>query len=177
MSDKNLFGGAVSNFLYVPLSETEQEALSRILETESIEVVIHGWGTAEYPPGSLKHGDARLQVEISFTPSSPILVPVKELDLELRVQGGETLFRKVQEFPSTVHLGAGRTLGMIWDISIRRIDPALVKKYTGAVGLTSRLTDKDTGEETFTGNMHLGEREMLALELVRRGEARARKPS
>ena len=46
---------------------------------------------------------------------------------------------------------------MVWDIAIDRISPAVVKMIKpGATGLTSRWTDKDTGDMDYTGgNMNL----------------------
>ena len=50
----------------------------------------------------------------------------------------------------------GVELEMVWDISIRHIDPKVIKLLLPSnTGLTSRLQDSLTGEFTITGNMRL----------------------
>lgn len=63
MSERNPFGGKNSHSLYVPMSETEQEFVSRLVETGDLIVKVHGWGVVPNPSVTL--GD--LQVIIPLT--------------------------------------------------------------------------------------------------------------
>jgi ethanolamine utilization microcompartment shell protein EutS len=55
------------------------------------------------------------------------------------------------------------------------IDPRMIKTYLpGAVGLTSRLIDKDTKDLTLTGNMDLDAGQKNLLNILRKGEALVR---
>lgn len=44
MSDRNALGGKNKNSLYVPMSETEQEFVNRLIESGDLQVKVHGWG-------------------------------------------------------------------------------------------------------------------------------------
>jgi len=64
-------------------------------------------------------------------------------------------------------------LDMVCDISLKNIDPKIIKKIMPkALGLTSRLQDSTTGEMTVLGNMKLdrGARD-LAIKLDRAEKA------
>jgi hypothetical protein len=70
---------------------------------------------------------------------------------------------------------AGTEISMVWHIGIKFMDPRLVKMILpGAVGLTSRVLDKDTGAATAHGNMKLDPARAQTLAAVRRGEAKVR---
>ena len=177
MKDKNIFGGGNPNSLYVPMSELEQEAVSRLVESKDLRVIVVGWGVVDRP--RVTFGDARIQVQfrLSFDrPEAPVAVP--HFDLELRTGSGALLFkdRKSTAYGGNpIQVAAGVYLDMVWDIQVRSIDPVLVKTLVpGAVGLTSRLLDKDTGEETEVGNMRLSTKERSILRALRRGEAGVR---
>lgn len=177
MSDRNPFGGLNPISAYVPMSDLEREAISRLIEAGDLMVLIHGWGYLETP--SFVLGDAQVMVPMTLTfdrPATPI--PVSYFDLELRTRGGVTLFRERQ--PTLygglpIMVGAGTEIQMIWHIGIQNIDPNLVKSIVpGAIGLTSRVLDKDTGRPTLVGNMKLEQGRRRLLENVRKGEARIR---
>lgn len=179
MRDKNIFGGGNPNSLYVPMSELEQEAVSRLVESKDLRVMVVGWGYVDKP--RVTFGDARLQIQfrLSFDkPEAPMSVPY--FDLELRVGStGALLFkdRKSTAYGgNAIQVAAGVFLDLVWDIQVRSIDPALVKSLVpGATGLTSRLVDKDTGEMTEVGNMKLTSKERRVLRTLRAGEDRVRK--
>lgn len=177
MSKKNAFGGGNPNSLYVPMSETEQEVIARLIEAKNLRVVIHGWGSIEDPV--VTAGDKRVSIPLSvrFEPKTPTFV--HHFDLELSTKDGLLLFRERQ---STLYDGkplfieAGTEIQMIWDIGIRNMDPKLVKQILPrAIGLTSRVIDKETGKATGKGNYrNLGVANEKLLETIRRGEERVR---
>lgn len=171
----NPFGGKNEKSLYVPMSETEQEALSRLVESKSLEVVVHGWGLIENP--SISFGDKRISIPVVL----PVQVsgPVSYFDLELRSRDGFTLFRERQSAlynGAPLQLVSGTELSMIWDIGIKAMNPAFVKAVVpGAVGLTSRSLDRDTGKITAQGNyLGLSPAQKKILETIHRGEQRLR---
>ena len=156
----NIFGGGNPHGAYVPLTEDEQEVLQRIANSGDVELVIHGWDVLHQP--TIAFGDLRVCVKfrLNFGPSRP--TPLRYLDLELRFSSGDTIFRQklpveVNGQPLMVGQGAGIDfLDLAWDIAIDHMDPAFVKRVKpGAIGLTSRRLDRDTGDRTFAGNMQL----------------------
>ena len=157
--DKNIFGGANVNGLYVPMTDVEQEALSRIREADDLEIVVHGWCTVDKITTIFGDHRVGLQFRVDFTkPAAPMAVFF--LDLELRVRSSHvTLFR--QRYPTAVggqplQACAGVFVDLQWDIAIDHMSPALVKALVpGAIGLTSRRLDRDTGVRTTLGNMDL----------------------
>ena len=174
MTDTNIFGGKNARNLYTPMSEVEQEAVSRLVESGELQVVIVGWGFVQKP--RITFGDLRLSVAFRLTFDRPELpIPVHYLDLELRTGSGVLLFKDRQ--PTTyggnpVQVAQGVFFDLVWDIAVKSIDPALVKSVLpGVTGLTSRLQDKDTGEFTTVGNMRLSSTERTILRNLRAGEA------
>lgn len=177
MSERNPFGGKNPNGLYVPMSETEQEFVNRLIESEDLQVRVHGWGIVPNPKVML--GD--LQVVIPLTlhfdrPETPI--PVHHFDLELLTGAGLSLYRETQPCEyggQPLLVGSGTVIQMVWHVGIRAIDPKLIKAFMpGTVGLTSRAFDKDTGALTLTGNMKLDADQRRLIKLVREGEANVR---
>jgi len=140
------------------MSEDEQEVIHRLVEAEDIRLIIHGWGVLERPRFLV--GDHRIGVQFKITfnrPAAP--TPVYFFDLELQTRTGICL---VKERLPTIYNGqpvkvmAGMYLDMQWDIAMHSIDPRLVKLLKpGAIGLTSRRQDRDTGQMTAEGNMQL----------------------
>jgi len=176
-SNRNVFGGMNPFGVYVPMSETEQELLHRLVEANELVVILHGWGHFEAPKIAI--GDAALHIPLTLQfdrPENPI--PVYFFDLELQTRSGLTLYREKQPTVyggQPIGVGAGTEIHMVWDIGIKCIDPQLVKRLMpGTSGLTSRLLDKDTGALTLTGNMKLDSAKAKLLKRVREGEARVR---
>ena len=171
---ENMFGGKNARSLYIPMSETEQEVIARLVETQDLRVIVHGWTVIDSP--KVTYGDKNLQVPINIVfehPSSP--VDVYYFDLELvSISTGASLFRKKMD---TCYGGAplkvmeGLELGMIWDIAVKYIDPKLVKLVKpNATGLTSRLQDTLTGEMTVFGNMNLDRDQKQAAMKLKKSE-------
>jgi hypothetical protein len=177
MTDHNAFGGKNSKSLYVPMSETEQEFVNRLVEAGDLQVRVHGWGIIPNP--TVKHGDHQVVIPITLKFDRPeIPIPVKSFDLELLTGSGISLFRETQatEYDGKpLWVGAGTRIDMIWHVGIRAIDPKLIKALMpGTVGLTSRAFDRDTGVLTHLGNMKLSSAQKKLLGIVRKGEANVR---
>ena len=177
MSDTNIFGGGNARSLYTPMSEVEQEAVARLVESGDLQVVVVGWGYVQKP--RITFGDLRVSVAFRLSFDRPeVPIPVHYLDLELRTGAGALLFKDRQPTMyggNPIQVAQGVFLDLIWDIAVKSIDPALVKALVpGATGLTSRLQDKDTGQMTLTGNMRLSAGEREVLRRLRIGEAAAR---
>lgn len=174
----NILGGKNEGSLYVPMSEDEQEVLSRLIEADDLEVVVVGWGILTKPKVTL--GDKRLAIQITLHFNAPdVPMQVWFFDMELRTRSGLILHSERHPTlyggqPITVF--AGVSLDMVWDIAIDRIPPAVVKLIKpGSVGLTSRFTDKDTGEYDPTGgNMKLTAEQHAALKQVQEGNKMVR---
>lgn len=176
--DKNVFGGANPNGLYVPMSETEQEVLARLVASDDLEVVVQEWGVVAKP--RVTFGDLRVCVQFRMDfdrPAAPMTVQF--FDLELRTRSGITLFKERQ--PTLVNgkpiqVAAGVFLDLVWDIALSHMDPKLVKALKpGAVGLTSRRLDKETGEATFAGNMRLSNEQKTLLRRLEQGQKQIKK--
>ena len=177
MSDeKNMFGGGNANSVYIPMSDVEQEALLRLKESEDLIITIIGWGYIQNP--EITFGDKRLSVHIDITFNAPdIPMNVHYFDMELK-KGNLVLFKERHRTyynHQPIKVGSGTNLNMIWDIAIARIDPKLVKVLVPhARGLTSRLTDKDTGEMSLFGNMKLDSIQQQVAVKLKEGEKKVR---
>jgi len=174
---KNIFGGKNKNSLYTPMSEIEQEFISRVHEAGDFRIHVLDWGVVNAPRLTL--GDLRASFVFNLNFTAPA-VPQNlwYLDLELRHSSGQLFFKERQ--PTTVGgqpmlVGAGMALTLAWDIAVKAMDNRLIKSLMpGVLGLTSRLQDRDTGDITLLGNMKLNSVEKKALNLLRRGEASVR---
>lgn len=178
MGKKNIFGGGNANSIYVPMSEVEQEAIARLVESKDLRIVVKGWGHIDQP--RVTFGDARLQFQFRLAFDRPALpVNVHYFDFELRTHSGVLLYKSresVEYGGKPVQVAAGVFFDMVWDIMVRSIDPHLVKSVVpGATGLTSRLQDKDTGEVTVEGNMKLDANAKKLLHGLRTAEDRIRR--
>jgi hypothetical protein len=156
---KNEFGGGNSISSYIPITEIEQEFISRLVESGEIMVVLHGWGVTQ---PRVTFGDKNLHAHIKFMfdkAPPPPGVQVPFFDMELKTQSGISLYR--QKMPTSydnnpILISNEVDLEMVWDISLRFIDPKLIKLLMPSVtGFTTRLEDKDSHDITVTGNMRL----------------------
>lgn len=177
MSDRNALGGKNKNSLYVPMSETEQEFVNRLIESGDLQVKVHGWGVVPNPKVIL--GDLQVVIPLTLNFDRPeIPMPVHHFDLELLTGSGVSLYREKQttEYDrKPILIGSGTSIQMIWHIGIRAMDPKLIKAFMpGTVGLTSRAFDKDTGDLTLMGNLKLNTEQRKLIALVRQGEANIR---
>lgn len=170
----NEFGGKNKRSVYIPMSETELEVIARLVDSKDLKVVIHGWGEIESP--TVKYGDKNLHIPIKMTFNKPVesFVDVYFFDMELRTGSGLCLFKKRM---STAYNGqplkvmAGLVLDMVWDISIRHLDPNLVRTVKpGARGLTSKLQDNLTLDFTATGNMKLDKQQAEKARQIQKAE-------
>jgi hypothetical protein len=171
--DTNAFGGGNRHFLYVPMSEHEQEALARMVETGALCVHVVDWGVVHKP--RVQFGDARLTLTFRLDFDRPeVPMDVYYFDLELRTESGLLLFadRKSTEYGGKpLAVASGLFLEMEWAIQIRAMDPKVVKAFLpGATGLTSRLQDRDTKDMTLDGNMALTGDQRKKIIMVREGE-------
>jgi len=173
---KNTFGGGNPSSLYVPMSEVEQEAIARMIESGDLRVIIREWGNIERP--RVTFGDARVQVLWEMEFSRPTF-PQDNFFFDLELWwGSELLLRERQATMiggKPIQIAAGMKMGLAWEIQLQNMDPKLVKRIVqGATGFTSRLQDKDTKGITLEGNMSLDAAKRGKLHQVRRGEAVAR---
>tara|TARA_Y100000310_G_scaffold127207_1_gene126253 strand:- start:2469 stop:3191 length:723 start_codon:yes stop_codon:yes gene_type:complete len=174
----NAFGGGNPQGLYVPMTETEQEVLQRLGESNDLELVVGGWGTIPNPV--LTVGDHRLRIDFRVTFKGLLVAqPVYHLDLELRLGNGMSVYKDRK--PTLIdgkplEVFEGLFIDMQWDIAIKHMDPEFVRLIKpGATGLTSRRQDRDTGEMTEQGNMKLDPGRQKILKKLGKGQARIRK--
>jgi hypothetical protein len=148
MKDKNRFGGiAKSN--YTPMSELEQEAVSRLVDARDLKVAIKGWGVVEKP--RVVFGDLRLGIAFRMNFVKPEFpTPVHFFDLELRTRSGILLFAERQSAMyagNPISVCQGMFLDMVWDIAVMSIDPKIVKAILpGARGLTGHGGSDPAGQ-------------------------------
>ena len=177
MSERNMFGGGNPNSLYTPMSEDEQEVVSRLVAARDLDVIIVGWGVIRNVQASF--GDLRLDIPIQITFNRPeVPMMVSHFDLELRTGSGLLLFRERQSSEydgKPIAVGTGTSLSMVWHIAIQAMDPKIVKELKpGARGLTSRWIDRDTGQLSLFGNTKMSSKEKQELARLRSLEAFAR---
>ncbi len=169
---RNAFGGRFGS-AYTPMSEDEQEVISRLKESSDLVVMVKGWREIKQPV--VNFGDLRVSVSFRLNFDKPeVPMPLHYIDLELRTGSGMLLFAERQ---STVYNGNpiqvadGVYLDMVWDIAVMSMDPKVVKLIKpGAVGLTSRWRDRDTGDITVFGNSRMDHSARAELVKIRRGE-------
>lgn len=171
--DRNPFGGKNPNSLYVPMTEIEQEFLSRLRDSGDLVLQIHGWGYILQPRFTI--GDHQVVFPIDMVFDRPeVPIPVTHFDLELRAQSGLSFFREKQTVEyggQPLWIGSGTQLSMMWHIGIRAIDPNVIRAYMpGTHGLTSRRLDRDTGALTLTGNMKLDGAQKRLIRYLTLGE-------
>lgn len=173
-----MFGGKNPHGNYVPMSEDEQEVLQRLVDTNDLIVIIHGWGFFENP--KISFGDFRVSIPLTINflkPAAPQDVWFFDMELKSR-STGMTLVK--QRLPTLIEgrpfqACAGVELDMVWDIAIHHMDPAFVKAIKpGAIGLTSRRLDRDTGNATLAGNMKLDGKQRENLQWLEKGAAKMR---
>lgn len=162
--------------LYIPLSEDEQEVLSRLADSKDMCLKIKGFGQVESP--AVICGDLRVSIPFRldfFKSSSPLYF----LDLELTTGAGIVLFKKRMSINingGPLQVIPGSFVELIWDIAIDHMDPNLVKALKpGALGLTSRRIDAETREKTYAGNMDLNRVQKIGLRLIEKGASNVRR--
>lgn len=170
-----MFGGKNPNGVYVPLTEDEQEVLDRLIHSNDLQVVVHGWGIVE-DFQKVAAGDARLGICFKMLFKAPMQeTPIPYFDLELQTRSGFSIFKKREVinvgFDEILYVKAGDEITISWDIQIKALDPKFVKMIKpGSIGLTSRLLDKDNGKITTFGNMKLDEGRKRVLQDLKKNE-------
>lgn len=166
-SGKNPFGGGNPRSLYTPMSEDEQEVLSRLIDADELFIDVVGWGRV-HKFHKVIFGDANLDIQFFISFSRPqVHIPLHHLDLQLRMRSRPDLIliRKRYPFNPPQMVGEGATLGLGWTISIRKMSSRFVKMIKrGAIGLTTR-----------EGNRHLDSDKAKLLRFLRNQEEKVRK--
>lgn len=171
----NIFGGKNPHGLYVPMSEDEQETLSRLIEGDYLEMGIEN-GPFKIVNTKFILGDLRLGIRFQLEcPELIVNQVLSSLQLKLNIRNGKTLFSEEKEITPQVILQNGMILSFQWDIALHSISSDIVKEIKpGSIGLTSRRQDKDTREMTREGNMKLSSFQKKLLSHVEEGSARIR---
>jgi len=174
--EKNRFGGRKGS-AYTPMSEDEQEVISRLVNAQDLKVVVKGYGEAQNL--KVKFGDLRIALAFRLSFDRPeVPTPLHFIDLELQTGAGMKLFSERQPTVydgKPIQVADGVFFDMVWDIAVLAMDPKVVKAIKpGATGLTSRWIDKDTEQLTLTGNNRFSGSEKRDLRKIREGEAKSR---
>ena len=170
----NIFGGGNKNSLYIPISDDEQEVIHRLLAANDLQIEIEGWGIVN--SFRARVGDLNVAFEFQITiPMPEEAVEVFYLDLKLATRSGLLLKAErmaiVQMDGKGILMGGNNTVHLEWAMSLAGIDPTIVKLLKpGAIGLTSRRLDKDTGEFSKKGNMKLTKEQIAAMQLLQSGQ-------
>jgi hypothetical protein len=181
VSERNPFGGKNPHGMYVPLTDTELEVLTRLAETGDYRLVVKEWGVVtgfrrgRYDP-NLWHanpfplvvfGDKRISFYFRMSLGAP-LVPQPNWYFDMEVWAlGRRLF--AQRMPTEsggrpIQVATGMDLDFALDVAIDKIDPRIVKEVLPkTIGLTSRL-----------GNMHLDVATQRLLAQTQTGERHVR---
>ncbi len=169
MTEKNLFGGKNVKSLYTPMSESEQEALSRIAEKGEFVVEVLGIGKAKIGKVIVGDHNLRLPLTITFIVAGGKVKAVPFLDLRLTTTTGIFLYDARLPFNNTngqpLMVSTGLTIPMNWIIGINIIDPEIVKA----------VLPKHLGLTTRRGNEKLTENQKTALLEIRKGEIAAKR--
>ncbi len=148
-----MLGAANPNGLYVPMSPTEMETLSRLWETGSY--VLRESTFGELPILDVIIGDKRLALDFQLGPDCfepfEAPTPVRALDLTLsaldRLLISKKLLISIEGNPLLVCKGVHHVLR--FDIAIDKINPELIREVIPKLqGLTSRIGNtKHTSHE------------------------------
>ena len=162
MTKKNTFGGKAAKSLYVPMSETEQEVISRLVESDDLVVNVAGWAIGVQP--KVTFGDFRVSLAFRLDFDRPqVPHPNYYFDLELRTRGGLLLYKERQATMyggKPIDIAAGMFLDLVWDIAVEQMDPKLIRM----------LKPKERGLTNRIGNMKLTPDQKKLLNKVRQGE-------
>ena len=112
------------NSVYTPLSETEQDAVSRMVEGQDLMVEVEGWGY--HPNPTVTSGDKRIQVKFPMVFDKPegIEVPVRYFDLKLKLRNGKVLVKSRESTyfnGKPLRITAGIQINLTWDLMIDEI--------------------------------------------------------
>ena len=119
-----------ANFVYTPLAPNEIDAIHRMVDGQELYVEVIGWGF--HPNPDITAGDKRIQIRFPMEFSKPeIAQPVHYLDLALKLRDGTLLIQDrmgvVGPDGGTLYVQAGMLMDLVWDVSVDRVDPKLVR--------------------------------------------------
>jgi len=182
--ERNPFGGKNPHGMYVPLTDTELEALARLADAGEFKVVVRNWGEitgfrrGRYVP-ELWHanpaplvvfGDKRLSFYFRMSLTAPVVPqPNWYFDMEVWALGRKLFSQRMptEHGGNPIQVAAGVDLDLALDIALDKIDPTVVKEIMPkAIGLTTRH-----------GNMRLDLHHRRLLERTQAGERKVREVS
>jgi len=159
----NILGGKNSNFAYTPMSEDEQDALSRLVASDDLMVEVVGYGTVHKFDRKPILGDAILSIDFTLVFDRPeFYVPAYNLELVLKTRSGDQIYKeKLTTGSEPILVRVGEVFSMTWTIQFKHLDPSLVKRVkSGAFGLTNR----------FMGEWKLDEEQQLMMKAIEEGK-------
>lgn len=182
--DRNPFGGKNPHGMYVPLTDTELEALERLAEAGEFKVVVKRWGEitgfkrGRYIPETwhsapfplVVFGDKRISFYFRMSLNAPTLPqPNWYFDMEVWALGHRFFSKRMptEHGGKPIQVAAGVDLDLALDIAIDQINPRIVKEVLPkAIGLTTRH-----------GNMRLDTKHQKLLAKTQEGERAVRQIS
>lgn len=157
------------NVNYTPLTNDEQDVLSRLIDEgrelyvevraldcsgEDKRIVSEGF----HPEPEITWGDKRIQVQfpLEFTRPS-VLTPIHALHLQLKMRDESVLVDDIQPARgpngNAIRIMEGTTLDLIWDVMIDRIPDRFQKRIRpGLTGKTIMRTSSDGVERLDEGD-------------------------
>jgi hypothetical protein len=183
-NNRNPFGGKNPHGMYVPLTDTELEALARLAEAGEFKVVVKNWGEiigfrrGRYVP-EIWHanpiplvvfGDKRISFYFRMSLNAPAVPqPNWYFDMEVWALGHKLFSQRMptEHAGKPIQVAAGVDLDLALDLALDKIDPAIVKQIMPkAIGLTTRH-----------GNMRLDLHQQRLLAKTQQGERLVREVS
>lgn len=115
---------------YVPLNETEQDVLQRMIEGQDIYVEIVDWGYHSSP--KIIAGDKRIQIQfpMEFVKPVGVTIPVYYFRLRLKDRSGRKLVETVEPTVfnnQPLYVTAGTIINLVWDLALDKVSPELQK--------------------------------------------------
>lgn len=175
--NRNPFGGKNPHGMYVPMTDTELEALGRLAEAGEFSLVIKNWGhitgflPGHYNPNTwhmnprplVVFGDKRISFYFRMSLNAPVVPqPNWYFDMEVWALGHRLFSQRMptESAGKPIQVVAGLDLDLALDVAIDTIDPRIVKEVLPkTVGLTTRH-----------GNMRLDSAHQKLLAQTQAGE-------
>ena len=178
MDKRNPFGGKNPHGLYVPLTDDELEVLERLALAGEYKVVVKNWGyvtgfsLGRWDPQTwngkplVTFGDKNIHFYFFMNFTAPA-VPQPNWYFDMEVWAlGHRLYagRLPTEFNGKpVQIAAGINMALALDVSLDKIDPAIVKEVKPkAIGLTTRHGNMqlDGGQRKLLTNLQANEQKV-----------------
>lgn len=181
--ERNPFGGKNPHGMYVPITDTELEALARLADAGEFQLVVKGWGNITgFQRGHYTHawhtnpfplvvfGDKRISFYFRMSLNAPVVPqPNWYFDMEVWALGHKLFAHRLptESAGKPIQVAAGVDLDLALDIALDKIDPKIIKEILPkAIGLTTRH-----------GNMTLDIEHQRLLAQTQAGEKRVREVS